>query len=168
MAVETYAYGDVEGVAVYARRFTNEADTFDESTNPTHDQIETWINQVSAMINTMLSTENITTPVTDSELVQMLQMFVESEVGAMVNGTNGAGRLGPTSKVVQVGGFYAAVQNDVADFLNRNAVGFARMGATRTSITSEILYRGTDADGNDTFPMFSRDSFGGETFDEGN
>lgn len=168
MALASYAYGSVDGVAVQARRFTNAASTFDDSTHPSHEQVETWINEISSMVNTMLNNHNIDTPITDAELVTMLGSFVNSEVAAMVNGVNGAGRLGPSSKTVQQIGIYGAIQYDIQTFIDKNVVGIARMGATRESPVSRILTRQFDEDGNETFPMFSRDSFGGETFSEGN
>lgn len=168
MAIASYAYGSVEGVAVQARRFTNAASTFDDSTYPTYEQIETWLNQVSAILNTVLNTHNITTPITDTELLEMMKLFVDSEVAAMVNGVNGAGRLGPTSNTVKDVGMHSAVQYDVQNFVSSNVLGFERMGATRTSTTAEILSRQYDEDGNETFPIFSRDSLGGETFVKGN
>ena len=118
MALASYAYGSVVGVATQARRFTNAALTFDDNTFPTYEQVETWINEVSALVNTMLNTHNITTPITDAELVVMLGSFINSEVAAMVNGVNGAGRLGPSSKTVQQVGMYAAIQYDVQTFID--------------------------------------------------
>lgn len=168
MALETYAYGSVEGVAVYSRRFTNKSSQFDDSTYPTFDTVETWINEVSAMMNLVLNTNNITTPITDAELVSMLDLFINQEVAAMANGVNGAGRLGPTSRTVKNAGMLGVVRMDIEKFVSQNALGFDRMGATRSSIVSEILTRDTDEDGDETFPLFSRDSFGGETFKEGN
>ena len=168
MALASYAYGSVVGVATQARRFTNAALTFDDNTFPTYEQVETWINEVSALVNTMLNTHNITTPITDAELVVMLGSFINSEVAAMVNGVNGAGRLGPSSKTVQQVGMYGAIQYDVQTFIDKNVIGIQNMGATRTSPVSRILTREFDENGNETFPMISRDSFGGETFTEGN
>lgn len=168
MTLASYAYGSVTGVTVEAYRYTSKAGTFDDSTHPTYEQVETWINQVSAMLNTMLNTHNIATPITDDELVQMLDMFVNSEVAALVASVNSAGRLGPTSRAVRAVGLQAAIASDVGRFISDNQIGFDRMGASRTSITAEIKTRKYDDDGNETYPIFGRASFGGETFSKSN
>lgn len=159
MTIDTSAYGTLTGVGARTPRYVNEAGTFDNSTRPTGSQTEIFINEVSALLNTILAANGFATPVTQTSVVKMLTLFVEQEVAMMCEGVNGSGRFGPNVKTGNAGN-YTLILNDINKFIQSIAVGMERMGATRSySAVSGIGYRSTDEDGNAVNPLFQREAF---------
>ena len=115
---------------------------------------------MSGTLNSILSQEGFSIPVIQADVKLMLDMFVNQEVAAIVEGINGSGRFGPSSKKVAQSRFQM-IFDDAKAFIESNAVGMARLGATRsnTAITS-IAYRDGDEGGNAVGPIFQRSGFG--------
>lgn len=156
------AYGSLLQVGALVPRYSNRVGTFDDSTRPTVLQVVTFINQVSSMVDSIMAQEGFATPVTDTEVKNMLDLFVSQEVAAITEGINGSGRYGPTTKSGQgKKGRFALVFDDVRDFIEGNAVGFERLGATRSeTLATGIGYRGEDEEGDEIFPLRQRKEFG--------
>jgi len=166
LAVDTNSYGTPAGVAVWVPKFTNKAGTFDDTTNPTLPQLIAWIDQVSSLINAQLATDGFTIPVSEPTVVPMLTAFVEQEVGAMVEGVNGSGRLGPRALRQRGGGTarWEMLNADVMAFLSSVKVGLEQQGAERTrDFTSGLGFREFDESGDTVEPLFQREGFG-ETY----
>lgn len=147
MAINANSYGTVAGVASFTPRYSNGAGTFDASTTPTITEVEGWIDQVSGILNTILSDERFSIPVTQADAVRMLAIFVNQEVAALVEGSHNAGRFGPTAKNPRAGRFDLIFQ-DVETFVKRMAGGLEALGASRgTSQTNLGSTPLTRADG---------------------
>ena len=59
------------------------------------------------------------------------------------------------------GGRFNIILNDVKEFIEAQAVGIERLGASRAyDPIAGIGYRSTDNSGDDTFPIFQREAFG--------
>lgn len=156
-------YGEPNDVGSLVPRWVNASGYFDATTRPTLGQVQGWVNEVSELINVILSSYGFAIPVTQARAVLMLDMFVNQEVAAIVEGVNGSGRFGPTGKQVGKAGRFALVTKDVQEFIEAIAVGLEQMGVTRTySLAANVGYRGTDEDGNDIAPLFQRSAFGNQ------
>lgn len=160
MAISDDSYGSVDQVAARVPRHTDSG-IFTASTRPTLAQLEIIIDEVSAIVNSLLAQNGFTTPITQETAALMLSFFVNEEVAAIVSGINGLGRFGPTAKQVGGEGRFAVIMNDVKEFIAANAVGLERLGATRTyDALAGLAYRDTDERGNATYPLFQRDGYG--------
>lgn len=154
-------YGTSAGVSALTPRYANGSGDFAESDRPTKTQVETFLTQVSNLVDSIMSEVGFTTPVTDTEVVSILTFFVQDEVAAIVEGINGSGRFGPTTKGPGKSR-YEIIMSDIQSFVYEQAVGFERMGAERTEQIN-ILYRNTDEAGLTPTPLFGRTDFG-ETY----
>lgn len=163
MALNTNSYGHPDDIAALTPRWATSSAIFDSTTRPTLGQVQNWVNQVSAMVNAILSQYGFTIPVTQTDAVEMLNLFVNEEVAAMVEGVNGSGRFGPTTKAPGKRGRFAVITEDIIGFIEAIATGLEQMGVSRTYTFAEGAgYRGTDEDGNDIAPLFQRSAFGNE------
>lgn len=165
-AAASTSYGSLSGVAALVPRYASRGGTWDDTTRPTRAQVVSLIDQVSGILNTILASNGFSIPVTQTQAVNTLNLFVNQEVAAIVEGINGSGRFGPTTKSGGKQGRFALVFEDAQMFIEANAVGFERLGAARSyEFASGIGYRETDERGNDIFPIRQRDEFGAEWTD---
>ena len=163
MSVGANSYGSAAGVATLAPRIANTSGVFDGTTRPTLTQVETEIDMVSGLVNSMLATNGFSIPVTQADVKLALAFFVNTETAAICDGINGSGRFGPSTKSEGGKGRFALVVEDVKEFIETNAIGWERMGAERPyTATAGLGYLDTDQAGNDVTPIFQRDAFGNE------
>lgn len=161
MALDPNSYGTVTGVAALTPRNANSSGTFDATTRPALTRVEAFIDQVSAALNSILAQNGFVIPVTQASVVRMLNFFVEEEVASIVEGLNGFGRFGPNPERGGRPNMFSAVRKDVEAFVESNAVGMERLGATRNySLTAGIAFRDTDESGASIEPLFQRKAFG--------
>jgi hypothetical protein len=160
MPILPNSYGTAAGVAALRPIYTK-AGAFDTTTNPALATVENLVDQVSAMLNSMLSSAGFTVPVTQSDAVLMLTMFVEAEVADVVDGIRGVGKFGPADKKTAGTSRFTLLLDDVSAFVKGNKIGLQRMGVPMpNSIFSEIATRSTDNAGDATDPIFQRKAFG--------
>jgi hypothetical protein len=161
----TNSYGDTGEVATLTPRYANTSKLFDAATRPTLLEVESWCDQVSAIINGMLSEEGFSIPMTQTDAVLILDFFVNSEVAAIVEGVNGGGRFAPGSKATSAKGRWALIYDDVKAYIEGQKKGFQVLGeSVSDDIADNIATRGTDEAGDDTFPINQRKAFGGDYF----
>ena len=157
-------YGTSAGVAALTPRYASELyGDFAAEDRPSRTQVETFLTQVSNLLDVILADARFDTPVTDTEVVSMLTMFVQDEVASIAEGINGSGRFGPTTKGPQKSR-YQMILTDIQTFVDETATGLENMGASRTG-TLPVLYRGTDESGETPTPIFQRKDFGEEYHD---
>lgn len=169
MALATNSYGDTGEIASMQPRYAN-TDTpgiFDTTTRPTLLQVESFTNQVSAVVNGMLAKEGFTIPVTEDDTLLALDLFVNEEVASIVEGVNGSGKFGPSGKKGGGKGRWAVLFEDVVKYINKFASGWEALGATRSgaSTLQGLGYMTADNQGNAVFPIRVRQEFG-NTFEE--
>jgi len=161
MSINANSYGTLAGTGALVPKWSGGGSDFADTTRPTATQVETWIDQVSAILNGILSESGFSIPVSQADAVRALTMFIEEEVAALVVGVNGHGRMGPTAKGKTVGGRFRLVLDDVKGYVEAMAVGLERMGATRTyNAMAGLDFRDTDESGDETHPIFQRSAFG--------
>jgi hypothetical protein len=132
VALSLNSYGSVGGVAGRAPRYADQFGHFTTITRPTLTTVESWVDQVSGLVNSILAQNRFDVPVTQSDVALLLAGFVEDEVAAMVEGANGSGRFGPTAGREDGRSRWEIIISEVAKFVNNNAAGFEAMGASRS------------------------------------
>jgi hypothetical protein len=159
MAILTNSYADTGEVAALVPRYANGSSpsVFDTTTRPTLLQVESLIDQVSAIVNIILSQNNVTIPVTQTDVKLALDMFVNDEVAAIAEGINGSGRFGPTTKEPGRSRF-VMITDDFRDFIENNTLGLSTLGATVAGVT--LGYLDTDNSGDEVFPLFQVEGYG--------
>jgi len=152
------AYGTPEGVAALAGVWTDDgewldADAYQHGTTPTLTEIERWLVQVSAQVNTALKNAGFKTPVTHEETLDALSLFVEGFVADLADRRNSKGRF-MSDKVINGGNTPMMILlSDFADWILVNAGGLEVDTERSATNTAEI---GTK----DNFPIFVREGFG--------
>lgn len=163
MPVGVNSYGAASDVASLTPRFTT-AGVYDASSRPTLTQVESWIDRVSSTLNILLAEAGFQIPVTQTDCVLTLALFVSTEVADLCNYANSAGRFFQNQNYVT--GPWQAIQKEAADFISKHASGFEKLGATRTTTGLNGLdARTTDDNGDDIEPWFSRKQFGNTATD---
>jgi len=162
MALATNSYGSVAGVAALAGIYTADGSFSATTTRPTSTTVESWIDNVSGIVNALLAEAGFSIPVTQDDSVLMLDAFVEEAVADLCHYANGAGRF-YSDRMVERG--YSTMQiitRDFAGWLESHSIGLENLGSTRTtSKVGAIGYRDSDEDGNTVDPLFTRQGFGG-------
>lgn len=138
MAINDESYGTVAGVGALIPRFAGSAQDFADTERPTDTEVETFINQVSSILNSMLATAGFSIPVDEALVLPALTLFVEQEVAAIIEGIRGSGRFGPKASSKPTGGRFSVIYKDVEEFVQMNAIGFERMGASVADTELEI------------------------------
>ena len=164
MAILANSYGDTTEIALLVPRLANNG-VFDATTNPALTTVESETDQVSGAVNSVLIQEGFEIPVTQTDVKLALDGFVNKMVAEIVNGIRGAGRFGPTSQTKgQAKGKWFMIMEDTTAFIKGMALGFERLGATRTfALTAQLGFRDTDQSGTETQPLFQREQYG-ETY----
>jgi hypothetical protein len=151
------SYGSTGGVSALTPRYATSGGVFDGTTRPTITTVEAQIDQVSALANSILAQAGFKTPVSQADCKLALDIFINEEVAAIVEGINGSGRFGPTTKEPGRSRF-ALIMDDMKDFVEANAGGFENLGAERSKDTLSIGYSDAEYE-----PLFTRDQFGSDT-----
>jgi len=159
------SYGAIATVAALVPRHASKAGNFDDVTNPTGVQAATFLDQVSAIIDTVLEANGFTTPVTVAKAKRILDIFADQEVASIVEGIHGAGRFGPAVGRGTAKGRWSVVMTDVIEFITKMAVGLEKLGVPRPrDLSSGIGFRDSDERGNTTFPLFQRSAHGDDAY----
>lgn len=111
------SYGSADGVAALTPRYVQNSGAFDATTRPTLASVETWLLQVSTMLDNILTRHGYAVPVGDAGVKPMLDAFVNEEVASMVEGVNGSGRFGPSAKTGGSRARFAVLLEDVNAFV---------------------------------------------------
>jgi len=156
MPIAANSYGATADVAALTPRYATSGGVFDTTTRPTLATVETQINQVSGLCNSMLAQAGFKTPVTQADAKLALDIFVNEEVAAIVEGINGSGRFGPTTKEPGRSRF-SIILDDMSAFITANSGGFENLGAERSKDTVAIGYSEADYE-----PLFTRDQYGND------
>lgn len=160
MTTGANSYGSAAGVASYVPRYANGSATFDTNTRPKLPQVDSFIDQISSLVNTILASNGFAIPITQADAISAITIFIEQEVAAIAEGINGSGRFGPTTKTPSRSRFQI-IMEDISAFILEHADGFENLGAQRDQPTgTEILTRTVDPAGQESYPIFQRGAFG--------
>jgi hypothetical protein len=148
-------------VAALAGIWTNNG-VFDSTTRPTMPQVESFIDNISGIVNTLLAEAGFSIPISQVDAVLMLRQFVEEAVADLCAYANGAGRFYAERVVERGTSTTQIITRDFAAWIDDHAVGLENLGASRTTAKlGAIGYRESDEAGSDVEPLFTRGGFGG-------
>jgi len=163
MTVSARSYGTAAQVAAMTPRYALSG-AFHVATRPTLEQVEIWIDQVSAVVNTLLAEAGFTIPITQADAVLMLAGIVVSACADKAEYANRAGRFWTEQAVDRGISIEKTLRNEISDWINTHAKGLENLGAARAQESgSEIFFRETDNAGETVVPLFERKAFGDRT-----
>ena len=157
MPVGANSYGTAADVAALCRVYTNNG-AFDTTTVPTLANVEGFIDQTSALVNTALAAQGFTVPIVQADAVLACKSMVVQICSDLAHASNSAGRF--FSERALTGGLsiMATIRKDIADWVADNASGFTELGAARR-VDSQNTIAVNDSD----YPfLFTRDQFGSD------
>jgi hypothetical protein len=159
MAPLTNSYGTAADVAALSYVWTA-AGSFDENTRPTITEVESFINQISSLVNSALAGEGFVIPITQSDAVLSCVSIVAQIVSDMVAAANSTGRFF-TEKSLKSGlSNMQQIRKEIAEWAEDQATGLEALGAERSgSLLGDIATRDSDADGNVSDPIFDREQY---------
>ena len=130
MPIGANSYGSVTDVAALCRVYTN-AGAFDTTTVPTLANVESFIDQISAIVNTALAAQGFTTPITQADAKRACDSTVNQIASDLAHAANSAGRF--FSERALTGGLsvMATIRKDIADWVADSATGFTELGVAR-------------------------------------
>ncbi len=139
------AYGTAAGVASYARTWTRGGSFYDAEagppvvapTKPTLTEVERWLTQISAMVDTALQNEGFTIPITATNSLNAITMKVETLVSDLVAYANGMGRLYTDSALQR--GSMNLLNKEIMDWVKGQATGLENDGVPRTLPSSDAV-----------------------------
>ena len=158
------SYGDTSMVAEIVARYTR-GGVFSEDTNPTDQAVIRWINQISAIMNTLMAGAGFKIPITQDDVLQAMEGIVIDHVADMCHRSNSSGRYF-TDKALRTKNPMSVIHSELGKWVEMNAPGFENLGAERTSAFADIGFREFDESGGEIAPIFQEDGFG-NTFNDG-
>lgn len=143
--VKRMAYGTSAGVASYSRTWTRGGVFYDASagpppvaaTKPTLTEVNHWLVQISAMIDTALQNEGFSVPVTATNSLNAITMKVETLVSDLVAYANGLGRL-YTDRALERGSMNL-LNKEIIDWVKGQVTGLENDGVPRTLPASDMV-----------------------------
>jgi hypothetical protein len=160
------AYGTEANVGALARVWTTNG-SWSATTLPTSTQVNSWLDQVSAIMDTALAGSGFTVPVTQATAVKAIASYVEQAVADLCHASNSSGRFF-TDRALERGiSPMAAIRKEINDWVVESAAGLEALGAARQTGqgSSVIGFREFDNSGSAVVPLFQRKDFGDTKMD---
>ena len=154
-------YGSVANVAAMTMMYTN-GGTYDATTNPTAVQVQVWLDQFSAIVNTAFAEYGFAIPITQPDSLLAVQSYVEGLAAEMCQVAHASGRFFTDRAIASGVSPFSKLRQDALTWVDLSSAGFEAMGAARAQVTSEtqIGFRNTDEVGDPTSPITQRKAFG--------
>lgn len=132
MAISANSYGTADGVAVRCGQYADGATgLFATSTHPTKTQVETFVNQMSGLLNSALSKAGFAVPLLQSDCVAAVTGIVEEYAADMVLATGFQGRFYSTNFQQSGKNRLAVIAGEINDWVISAADGLENLGAAR-------------------------------------
>jgi hypothetical protein len=157
MTISVRSYGSVADVAGRSPGgYLNTSKTFDTTTNPTLTTVETYIDEISSVLNIALADQRFTVPVTQADSKKALGSLVNDLAADMCHASNSAGRFFSERALNSGLSAMAQIRKEIREWIESNAQGLEAIGAERdpledddTTLHVNILSinRGYDPDG---------------------
>lgn len=126
------SYGSAAGVAALSALYADATTgTFTTTTTPTLAQVNTWITEVSQVVDSALADEGFETPITDTDITQELALLVEGIVKELVNYSHDSGRFFSTKALESGVSPFMTIDTEIHNWVKRKSVGFELQGATK-------------------------------------
>ena len=131
------SYGAAAGVGALSALWSD-AGTFTASTRPTLTVVNGWLDDVSALVDTALSDQGFTVPVTVAAVVKEIDLLVEGIVKDLCDYSHGAGRFF-SERALEAGiSPFMTIDKEVHAWVNRKAVGFENQGVPKEEIGRNV------------------------------
>ena len=130
MTVSANSYGTAAGVAAYTRVYTSSG-SYDATTNPTLNQVEAWVNQVSAITNAALSSAGFTVPISQADCILMLTGLVEQSCADLCHAARSSGRFFSERALNSNLSAMGQLRKEIYEWVETNADGMEGLGAAR-------------------------------------
>lgn len=156
-------YGSQAGTAALSKQWTDDGVFTDEGcldclqvleTNPTHTEVDLWLDQISGAMDIALAGEGFVVPVTHAATLKSINMIVNQYVADLVKYANNTGRFA-TSQAREFGiEPLITIEKNIRAWAHNNAGGIEASGAERIAVPGNTIFS------KDNTPIFSRDAFG--------
>lgn len=134
MALSENSYSSVTQVTAFTRHLLDGETSFNANTRPDLGDVETFINQLSGLLNTQLAKHGITVPVTQVDAKHSLDAWVTSKAAAWVEMTQRAAGFSDDGNE-RAPSLYNLMP-DVVEFVEDNYPGWIKLGAGATPTLS--------------------------------
>lgn len=149
-------YCTVEDVSALTKMWTTDG-LYTENTNPMRTEVESWIEQVSAMVDLALAQEGFSVPVTETTSLASIKPTVSAIVADLCHAANSSGRFFTQAALERGTSPMFVVRREINDWVAVMASGFEQLGATRGESKQDTIgYSAFDDSGNAIEPMFRR------------
>ena len=132
MTVLANSYGTAADVAALSQVFTDNG-VFSATTRPTIEQVESFINQISSILNVALAGEGFTVPITQADAKLSCVSLVDETVKDMVAAANSTGRFFSENSLKSNLSMLAQIRMDIKDWVSDSATGLEEIGAVRVA-----------------------------------
>lgn len=165
MSISANSYGSVAEVMALTKRYTA-AGSYTSTTRPTLNEVEEFIDRVSALLNVCLAKNWFSVPVTAEIPKLALDHFVVAQAAELCHYANGQGALIPGRNDIRPATPFEIIQHACEKFIDKEANGLENLGAVKTRANTYGLgYRGTDDSGGNIDPPFQMKQFGNQNID---
>jgi len=131
------SYGSAAGVGELSALYSDNG-SFTVSTTPTLTTVNTWLAQVSALVDTALADEGFTVPIVVAGIVQELDLLVNGIVKDLVDWSHGAGRFF-TEHALEAGlSPFMTIDKEVHAWVQRKSVGLENQGVPKTETGRQV------------------------------
>lgn len=131
------SYGSVAGVGAQ-NALWSDGGAFSATTTPTSSQITTWLDNVSAMVDTALADEGFTVPVTLAAVVKELDLLVEGIVSDLVDASHRTGRFYSENILTRGLSPFITIDKEVHAWVQRKSVGFENQGVPKEDVGRKV------------------------------
>lgn len=143
------SYGTAAGVGGLSPTFSDNGEFFDDgisstASKPSLSQVVEWLTQVSALMDTAMSDEGFTVPVTLAAVLPELDLLVNGIVKDLVDFSRKSGRF-YTKRSLDAGvAPFMAIDKELHDWVKRKTRGFTNQGVpkpdpSRSEATFDLL-----------------------------
>ena len=134
MTVSANSYGTADGVSVRCGQYVDATTgLFTTFTHPTKTQVETFVNQVSGIMNTALAKAGFTIPVSQADAVAAITGIIEEYAADLVLATGMQGRFYSESFQRSGKNKIAVIADEINEWVKMYADGLEEMGAGRAT-----------------------------------
>ena len=150
------AYGSASGVGSYCRTLAS-VGVFTQTTNPTLSAVQSWLDQISSMLDNALSASGFVTPLENETAIYNASIIVEMTVADMAKGANSTGRFF-TDKMLEGGqSMWSQIASDMKSWVELMSSGLEAMGVDRSSdAPNTVAFK----EGDTSFAIMQRNGFG--------
>jgi len=125
-------YGSAEGVAALSKMWTDDG-SYTTASKPSLADVEKWLGEISATLDTHLANEGFKTPITVPEVTPELDILVNGIVKDLVDYSRASGRFFTERRLDSGMSPYMIIDKELADWVTRRSIGLESRGVLKVS-----------------------------------